>query len=71
MKKILLNILITLPILISSQSSVACSGGISMSVPHIHDENGLLVSIENAKGGELKQLNIYQLFEDKPVGGHN
>ncbi|MDX2319951.1 MAG: hypothetical protein QNK26_05065 [Moritella sp.] len=48
-------------------NAFACGGDIDMSVPHIHDENGLLIAIENANSSQLNQpalkdIDIYQIF---------
>ncbi|OCH15643.1 hypothetical protein [Aliivibrio sp. 1S128] len=41
---------------------IACGGDVDMTVPHIHDENGMLVAIEQTKNNSLKHINIYQIF---------
>ncbi|QFI38034.1 hypothetical protein FR932_09315 [Moritella marina ATCC 15381] len=48
-------------------NAFACGGDVDMTVPHIHDENGLLIAIEKANSSPsnqhaLKQIDIYQIF---------
>ena len=56
------KLLIALSMMVFSFNALACGGDVSMSVPHIHNEQELLVSINNASGGELKEIDIYQIF---------
>ena len=67
MEKILLmaSIVVILTCNIVSFNAIACGGDVDMTVPHIHDENGMFIAIEDAKSKKdvpLKQLNIYQVF---------
>jgi hypothetical protein len=53
-----------LPIVFSC-NVIACSGGVDMTVPHIHDVDDFLVSVEKAKNNKLKEIDIYQVFAGK------
>jgi hypothetical protein len=53
-----------LPIIIMFNTN-ACSGGVEMSIPHIHDEDDFLLSVRNAEKGELKKVNISQVLAGK------
>jgi hypothetical protein len=69
MKRILVSTLsvVFLSGSLTSFNALACGADVDMTVPHIHDENGLLIAIENANGDSsnqhtLKEVDIYQLF---------
>lgn len=69
MKKILVSTLsvVFLSGSLMSFNALACGGDVDMTVPHIHDENSLLIAIENANGDSsnqhaLKEIDIYQIF---------
>jgi hypothetical protein len=52
-------------------NGIACGGDVDMSVPHIHDEHAILIHVKNAKHSELKQIDIYQIFDGKLEHEHN
>lgn len=56
------KLLTSISMIVLSFNALACGGDVSMSVPHIHDEQELLASINNTSGGELKEMDIYQIF---------
>jgi hypothetical protein len=47
-----------------------------MTVPHIHDENGLFIALEDTKDAafpakELKKIDIYQIFSGELALNHD
>ncbi|MBM7038055.1 hypothetical protein [Vibrio ulleungensis] len=42
--------------------SRACGDGVDMSVPHIHDERAMLITLENAKHDPLRNIDINDVF---------
>ena len=56
------KLIISLSLLAVSFNTFACGGDVHMSIPHIHDEEELLISSKNAPESELKHIDIYQIF---------
>ena len=55
-------LLLLSPLLILSSNAFACSGDVQMSIPHIHNEEQMLISVRDSKQDELKRIDIYQIF---------
>ncbi|MGF1763914.1 hypothetical protein [Aliivibrio kagoshimensis] len=54
-----------------SSLSLACSGDVHMSIPHIHDEDEMINSVSRNQHSELKKIDIHQIFAGKMEAHHH
>ncbi|WP_199711873.1 hypothetical protein [Alginatibacterium sediminis] len=53
---------------------MACGGDVSMSIPHIHNEDELIDVSKGSSKQSLKQIDIYQIFAgelEQPEHAHS